>query len=107
MLRISFTEVGVEGSCPAEKDNDGCFFIGQVPEIKIPEIITSNKIFCDCKFEWIIPNGAKGLSVGKTIPAFSTDVLKVYPKQELTIENAARIPCSQVLSSYVVEFNRD
>lgn len=25
-LRISFTGVGVEGGCPAEKDNAGCFF---------------------------------------------------------------------------------
>ena len=26
-LELSFTGVAVEGSCPAEKDNDGCFFL--------------------------------------------------------------------------------
>ena len=28
-LELSFTGVAVEGSCPAEKDNDGCFFLGE------------------------------------------------------------------------------
>ena len=27
-LTISFAAVGVEGGCPAERDNEGCFFLG-------------------------------------------------------------------------------
>ena len=26
-LEISFAGVGIQGGCPAEKDNDGCFFL--------------------------------------------------------------------------------
>lgn len=29
-LHISFVGVGIEGSCPAEKDDDGCFFIKKI-----------------------------------------------------------------------------
>ena len=28
-LTISFAAVGVEGGCPAERDNEGCFFLGE------------------------------------------------------------------------------
>ena len=28
-LTIEFTGTGIEGGCPAERDNDGCFFIGE------------------------------------------------------------------------------
>ena len=54
-LEISFTGVGVEGSCPAERDNEGCFFIGEKTEkteLRPPEIIIANKEFCDCSFSW-------------------------------------------------------
>lgn len=51
-LEISFKHVGIEGSCPAEKDNNGCFFIDNTIKLRMPEIITSKKEFCDCSLKW-------------------------------------------------------
>ena len=31
-IEISFTAVGIEGSCPAEKDNAGCYFLKETPD---------------------------------------------------------------------------
>lgn len=42
-------------------------------------------------------NDAHGVSSGKTLPAYPTDVKNVYPKEAFTAENAAKIPCEQVL----------
>ena len=106
ILEISFQPVGIEGSCPAEKDNDGCFFLGDHEEFKSAEVITSNKEFCDCKFKWLIDDGAYGESVGATLPAYPEDVTNTYPKSEFTVENAAVITCNQVLGSYMVKFER-
>lgn len=106
-LEISFTGVGIEGSCPAEKDNDGCYFTGEPEELRAPETVTANKEFCDCDFSWkFSKNDARGVSTGKTLPAFSTEVRTTYPKSDFTAENAARIPCEQVLGAYVVKFIR-
>lgn len=106
-LEIAFTGVGIEGSCPAEKDNDGCFFIKEREELKAPEIISANKEFCDCSFRWSFTDeDAHGVSIGKTLPAYPTDVRIVYPKEDFSAENAARIPCKQVLGTYVVKFIR-
>ena len=30
---------------------------------------------------------------GKTLPAYPTEVSVVYPKEDFTVENAAKIPC--------------
>lgn len=49
---------------------------------------------------------AYGVSIGKTLPAYPTEVRHVYSKEPLTVENAARIPCRQVLGTYTVEFER-
>ena len=103
-LKIAFTPVGVEGSCPAEKDNAGCWFLGGQPELRLPETITANKEFCDCSFAW--ENGTHGVSEGKTLPAIPTEAETVYPRQDFTVENAAAIPCKQVLGTYVVRFTR-
>ena len=104
-LEISFTGVGVEGSCPAEKDNAGCYF---GDELRTPEIITVNKEFCDCRFAWHFSvNDAYGVSIGKTLPAIPTKSVVTYPKQEFTAKNAAAIPCEQVLGTYKVVFNRE
>lgn len=103
-LEIAYTAVGIEGSCPAEKDNGGCFFIGE--GLRLPELITANKEFCDCEFKWGIANGTGGASAGETLPAIPQEVKITYPKQEMTVENAAVIPCRQVLGSYVVKFER-
>ena len=106
-LEISFTGVGIAGSCPAEKDNDGCYFIGAAEIIRKPEIITVNKEFCDCEFRWkFTAVDAHGKSIGKTLPAIPSEMKTVYPKLDFTIENAVKIPCDQVLGSYVVKFCR-
>lgn len=106
-LTIRFTTVGIEGSCPAEKDNDGCFFIGKSIELRFPEQITANKEFCDCEFAWkFSENDAHGISTGKTLPAFATEPKIQYPKQKFTAQNAAIIPCQQVLGCYAVTFEQ-
>lgn len=106
-LEISFTAVGIEGGCPAEKDNAGCYFIGEETVLRPPEIITSRKEFCDCTFRWRFADGdAHGVSIGKTLPAYPTEVKTVYPQKPFTAENAANIPCKQVLGTYVVVFQR-
>ena len=96
-----------EGGCPAEKDNDGCFFPGETPEFRPAEKIGNNKEFCDCAFAWRFHEGdASGKSIGKTLPAFAEAAAVQYEKQELTAENAAAIPCRQVLGTYIVRFER-
>lgn len=107
-LKISFTGVGIEGGCPAEKDNEGTFFAsGANFVLRKPETILSKKEFCDCSFAWsFTPNDAKGKSMGKTLPAIPTEVRTVYPKQSCTAQHAAAIPCIQVLGAYLVKFER-
>lgn len=106
-LEISFTGVGIEGSCPAEKDNAGCFFLGKTETLRLPGTISSNKEFCDCAFSWHFADGnAHGVSIGKTLPAIASEPKTVYPRQAFTPRNAAEIPCEQVLGSYVVRFDR-
>ena len=104
-LEITYTGVGLIGGCPAEKDNDGCFY-GEtfVPAEKIDE----NKEYCNCSFRWKFAEGnAHGISTdGKSIPAIPTEQEVQYEKQELTPENAAMIPCEQVLGAYKVIFQR-
>lgn len=58
LLEIRFTGVGIEGSCPAEKDNAGCFFTGRTEPLRAPEAIASGKEFCDCTFRWKLADGA-------------------------------------------------
>jgi hypothetical protein len=107
-LTISFTGVGIQGSCPAEKDNAGCYFLSKTPALQLPEVLTANKEFCDCEFAWHFADGdAHGVSIRETLPAFPAEVTHVYPKQELTPENAAAIPCNQVLGTYQVTFERE
>ncbi len=106
-LDITYTGVGIAGGCPAEKDNDGCFFLGAGTVLRPPEPILSNKESCDCAFAWKFTDAdAHGVSIGKTLPAYSVEQKKVYPKQAFTAQNAAAIPCEQVLGAYVVRFTR-
>lgn len=103
-LEISFTGVGIQGSCPAEKDNAGCYFGNK---LKKPESITANKEFCDCSFSWnFSEEDAHGASIGKTLPAIPTEAVNVYPKEAFTVENVTKIPCDQVLGTYLVIFDR-
>ncbi len=109
LLEISFRKVGISGSCPAEKDNDGCIFLTAPDcfELRPPEAVTANKEFCDCSFEWLFsPDTAKGKSLGKTLPAFPEAVENIYPQVPFTVQNAAMIPCRQVLGAYAVSFIR-
>ena len=106
-LEISFTGTGVEGGCPAEKDNAGCFFLHPAEELRPPEPITVKKEFCDCSFQWrFAPGGAHGVSIGKTLPAYPSPQQTVYPRAPFTAQNAAQISCQQVLGSYAVRFER-
>ena len=68
LLKIRFTGVGIEDSCPAEKDNAGCFFPGRTEPLRAPEAIASGKEFCDCTFRWKLADGAHGVSIGKRCP---------------------------------------
>ena len=106
-LQISFTGVGIAGSCPAEKDNDGCFFLGEREELRPAEPVTVNKEFCDCQFAWsFTAEDAHGVSIGKTLPAIPSEARVEYPKQPFSVEHAAAIPCDQVLGTYKVIFER-
>ena len=104
---LTYEGVGIEGGCPAEKDNDGCFFPGEDPDFRPAETINNNKEFCDCEFAWRFHEGdACGKSIGKTLPAFAEESKTQYAHQKLTGENAAAIPCRQVLGTYIVTFER-
>ena len=107
-LRITYTGVGIEGGCPAEKDNEGCFFPAGPKRFVAAEEIKQNKEFCNCRFKWkFSEESAGGVSTdGKSIPALWTKPEKQYARQEFSPQNAAAIPCVQVLGAYKVEFER-
>lgn len=89
------------------KGHAGCYFIGEMPALRKPEIITAAKEFCDCVFAWnAVVGGACGRSEGRTLPAYPEAVRVVYPRTQLTAENAAKLPCEQVLGAYTVTFER-
>lgn len=107
-LDLAYEGVGIEGSCPAEKDNEGCFFLGEPLLFQPAETISSNKEFCDCSFSWKFSAGdGHGQSIGKTLLALPKEKQHQYEVLPLTAENAAAIPCKQVLGSYIVRFERD
>ncbi len=104
-LKISFRKTGIQGGCPAEKDNSGCWFVDE--GFRNSEDISSFKEFCDCEFSWNFDGqGTGGKSIGKTLPAVLTEIRQIYPAQEFTVHNAAIIPCEQVLGSYTITFER-
>ena len=106
-LELSYTGTGIEGGCPAEKDNEGCYYIGGDPEFRPAETIDQKKEFCDCEFIWKFHEGdAHGSSEGKTIAVCCMPVSNEYKKISMTAENAASIPCVRVLGAYIVKFHR-
>lgn len=107
-VEIEYEVTGGIGGCPAEKDNDGCFYMdGNTPRFEKSETISQKKIFCDCRFKWKFhPGDAGGVSSRETLPAFMEEKSVDYEKQALCAENAAAIACLQVLGTYVVEFER-
>ena len=107
-LEITYKRVGIEGGCPAEKDNDGCFFIGEKIEFREKGIIKVNKEFCDCKFEWKFAEGnARGISIGdKSVAVEATKPEKAYEREEFSARTAAAIECMQIVGSYALSFER-
>ena len=107
-LMISFTGVGIEGGCPAEKDNAGCYYPRALDYVLRPaEKIDFPKEFCDCTFKWLTKTGTSGQSTGKSVPVFPTEPQVLYPRQMFSVTNAAAIPCKQVVGAYKVEFERE
>ena len=108
-LTITYTGVGAVGGCPAEKDNDGCFFIDPALRFVPAESIDQNKEYCRCAFAWgFTGQDARGESADdRSVPALPTEVAVRYAPQPLTPQNAAAIPCRQVLGSYTVCFERN
>ena len=51
-------------------------------------------------------NDAHGVSIGKTLPAYSEEQKTIYSREAFTAENAAKIPCRQGLGTYKVIFER-
>lgn len=107
-LEIAYTGTGFRGGCPAEQDNDGCFFLNSERNFRPKESIDANKEFCDSSFVWKFAEGnASGVSVGeKTKHVVRMEPQTAYRKQELSAETAAAIPCEQILGAYVVRFER-
>lgn len=105
-LMLTYTGTEITGGCPAEKDNDGCFYISADETVFVPaREIKENKEFCDCEFAWLFSeNDAKGRSIGKTLPAFREKSENTYEKKAFTPENAAALSCQQVLGAYIVRF---
>ena len=85
-LTISFTGAGIEGGCPAEKDNVGCYYLKDGTFTLVP--------------------AEKITALGKTLPAIPEEETTHYEKAAFTVENAAVIPCMQVLGAYRVTFER-
>ena len=74
--------------------------------LSVTQKITANKKFCDCEFAWRFAGGAHGVSLGKTLPVIPEEETTHYEKAAFTVENAAVIPCTQVLGAYQVTFER-
>ena len=65
------------------------------PQLREPEVITASKEFCDCEFSWYsAKDGAHGVSIGKTLPAIPEEASHQYPREDFTVENAAKINAS-------------
>lgn len=106
-FNLRYSGIGIEGGCPAQDDNDGCFFVGSETEFRPTEDIKSNKEFCDCEFAWHFNDSdAHGVSIRKTLPAFWEEPQVVYVKCDMTAEFAASIPCKLILGTYIVRFER-
>ena len=89
-LAIRYIPTGKQGGCPAENDNDGCFY-GHDKYLFVPaEVISENKEYCGCEFEWLDSGVSQnGRNAGN--------------KRFLS---AAAIPCEEILGAYKVEFTR-
>ena len=73
---------------------------GQLMEA-LPESVEALSQWSQAASGWL-SNRLPGIS----LPAFPMDRAAVYPAAPLTAEEAASIPCDQVLGCYVVRFDR-
>ena len=107
-LTLTYTQTGAVGGCPAEKDNDGCFYPQEGEPRFVPaEAITAPRAFCDVDFNGPLPRGCPGPQPEQGRPCRPFHPPKVqYPRQPLTPQAAAAIPCQQVLGAYTVQFRR-
>ena len=104
-LEISYTRVGIKGGCPAEKDNEGCFYIGNKTRFVPAEKIDVNKKFCNCEFAWkFAKENAYGKSNGKSVAVLPTEIKHIYEKQDFSAEIAANIKCELVAGCYIVNY---
>lgn len=77
-LTIEYTGVGLVGGCPAEDDNDGCFYLKGDEYIFVEsESIDGFKEYCDCAFQWTKP-----------------------------YLDGMKLPAEELLGAYKVEFDR-
>lgn len=107
-LQLSYYGTGAYGGCPAEQDNEGCYYIGNDIEFRPAEIIEEREEYCCCKFSWSFSDDdAHGESDGSMLPAKFTMMQHQYESVPFTAENAAAIRCRQVLGAYVVRFKRE
>ena len=106
-LQLSYSGTGAYGGCPAEQDNEGCYYLGNEVEFRPAEKIEEKEEYCCCSFRWSFNEGdAHGESDGSMLPAKFTLMQNKYDPLPFTAENAAAIKCRQVLGAYVVRFER-
>ena len=92
---------------PCGKGQRRLLLLVECPDFRPSEPIMANKEFCDCAFSLHFHDGdTYGKSLGKTLPAYREQKRMTYPKISMTAENAACIPCRQVLGAYLVRFER-
>jgi hypothetical protein len=106
-LDLSYSGTGAYGGCPAEQDDEGCYYLGNDIEFRPSEKIEEQEEYCCCEFRWKFNDrDAHGESDGTMIPAKFTLMQNKYEPVSFTAENAAAIKCRQVLGAYVVRFER-
>ncbi len=85
LLKLAHTGTGKEGGCPAESDNDGCFYMdGDEEEFRSAEKVTERKEYTDCTFKW---------NVSEDLPP-------------IPLFRAMAIECEEILGAYSVAFER-
>lgn len=85
LLRLAHSGTCKEGGCPAENDNDGCFYMdGDEEEFRPAEKVSERKEYTDCTFEWKVKGDLP------PIPLF----------------RAIAIECEEILGAYAVVFER-
>ena len=106
-LSLSYQGIGATGGCPAEKDNEGCYFLKNDREFRPAEKIEADREFCSCGFQWRFHEGdAGGEGTGEMRAARAQEPEEKYDQLPLSAENAAKLTCFCVLGAYRVRFRR-